>query len=274
MTTNILRTALNDFAATVRKIDPDRAIFSGNGMPPANMYHRYKYLTWTQDSSTDFTTLMDLQNPTALGALCLHVYPEFEFKYFSDVSANYSQIIQEGMRSSKELKRPLFIGEFGSPKTLGIEVEAQKFNEALQALIDNKVQLSALWVYDFTYQDADWNINQTNSRKYQLDAIINANKQFLLSAAMNETIENKTSYSVYPNPTKDFVQLNVDNLSLLSNNQSMSYQLFDMQGRLSKKGKVQEKLTTVALTNFVPSIYFMKIIQDNKEVKVFKIIKD
>ena len=47
-----------------------------------------------------------------------------------------------------------------------------------------------------------------------------------------------------------------------------------MQGRLSKKGKVQEKLTTVALTNFVPSIYFMKIIQDNKEVKVFKIIKD
>lgn len=274
MNTDILRSALNDFAATVRKIDPDRAVFSGNGMPAANMYHRYKYLTWTQDSSTDFTTLLDLQNPINLDALSLHVYPEFEFKFFSDVNANFYRIIQEAMRSSKELKRPLFIGEFGSPKTLGTEMEAQKFNEALKALIDNKVQISALWVYDFTYQDADWNVNQTNSRKYQLDAVANANTQFLLSAGINETKENKSSCSVYPNPTRDVVQLKVDNSLQLNSTQSMSYKLFDMQGRLLKKEKIFEKLTNISINNLVPSIYFMKIIQDNNEVEVFKIIKD
>ena len=271
MTTDILLSALNDFEATVRKIDPDRAIFCGNGMPPANMYHRYKFQTWTQDSSTDFTTLLDLQNPISFGSLTLHVYPEFEFKYFSDVNASYFRMIQEAMRSAKELKRPLFIGEFGSPKTLGTEMEAQKFNEALKALIDNKVQLSALWVYDFSYQDADWNITQTNSRKYQLDAIINANAQFLITAGNIETISQNGSYSLYTNPTNDVVQLKVETTTSVTS--SMCYQLYDMQGRFLETNKIVSELTNIDVENLVPSIYFLKIINDNKEVKVFKIIK-
>ena len=177
-TTEILQFALNEFIATVRKTDPDRAIFSGNGMPGTNSYHRYKYQTWIQDSATDFTALLDLQNPSGLGTLTLHPYPDQEFKYFSGINATLSQIIQEAMRSARELKRPLFIGEFGSPKTLGAEMEAQKFHESLNAVIDNKVQLASIWVFDFSSQDADWNVTPTNSRKYQLDEIIKANASF------------------------------------------------------------------------------------------------
>ncbi len=180
LTTDIFQTALTEFAAVVRKYDSDRTIFSGNGMPSTNSYHRYKYKNWVMDSSTDFTLLLDIQNPASLGTLTLHPYPQHENTFFSDFTpkATLSQIIQESMRLSKELKRPLFLGEFGSPKTLGTTLEAAKFQELLTAIIDNKVQLSALWVYDFTYQDADWNITPTNSRKYQLDAIIKANAQF------------------------------------------------------------------------------------------------
>jgi len=178
ITTDILRFALNDFTETIRKYDTERPIFSGNTMPSPNMYHRYKYKNWLQDSSTDFTALLDAQNPVSLGTLTIHTYPDQEFKYFSDSMDSLSQIIKEAMRSSNELKRPLFIGEFGSSKTLGPTLEAQKFQELLTAIIDNKVQLSSIWVYDFSPQDADWNITPTNSRKYQLDAIINANAQF------------------------------------------------------------------------------------------------
>ena len=177
-TTEILQYAMNEFTATVRKTDPDRAIFSGNGMPGTNSYHRYKYQTWIQDSATDFTALLDVQNPSGLGTLTLHPYPDQEFKYFSSINATLSQIVQEAMRSARELKRPLFVGEFGSPKTLGAEMEAQKFNESLAAVITNKVQLSALWVFDLSSQDADWNVTPTNSRKYQLDEIIKANASF------------------------------------------------------------------------------------------------
>lgn len=178
ITTDIIRVAMNEFAAVVRQYDTDRPIFSGNSMSSATMYHRYKYKNWNQDSSTDFTALLDLQNPQSIGTLTIHTYPDQEFKYFSDSRDSLSQIIKEAMRSAKELKRPLFIGEFGSPKTLGETLEAQKFNELLKGIISNKVQLSALWVYDFSPQDADWNITETNGRKYQLDAIIKANADF------------------------------------------------------------------------------------------------
>lgn len=177
-TTEILRCALNEFAATVRKYDPNRAIFSGNAIPNPNMYHRYKYKNWLQDSSTEFTALLDLQNPSSLGTLTIHPYPSVENSFFSDFKADLSTIIQEAMRSSKELKRPLFIGEFGSPKTYGAEKEAQKFNDLLNGIIAYKVPLSALWVFDYSPQDADWNVTPTNSRKYQLDEIIKANAQF------------------------------------------------------------------------------------------------
>lgn len=170
--------ALNEFTATIRKLDADRPIFSGNSIASPDMYHRYKYQNTTPDSSVDFTSLLEVQNPVSLGTLTLHTYPDIEFKYFSDVKCGFSQFIQEAMRSSKELKRPLFIGEFGASKLLGTETEAQKFSQLLNALIENKVQLAALWVFDFSYQDADWNITPTNSRKYQLEEIVKANAKF------------------------------------------------------------------------------------------------
>ncbi len=177
-TTDILRFAISEFIAVVRKYDPDRPIFSGNAMPSPNMYHRYKYQNWLQDSSTDYTALLDVQNPVGLGTLTIHPYPDQELKYFSDKKAGLSQIIQESMRSAKELKRALFVGEFGSPKTLGTEKEAEKFYELFNAIADNKVQLSALWVFDFSSQDADWNVTSTNGRKYQLDEVIKINNRF------------------------------------------------------------------------------------------------
>jgi len=184
VTTEILNVAVNEFITIVRKYDITRPIFSGNGMPSTNSYHRYKYQTWLQDSATDFTALLGVQNPSGLGTLTLHPYPDQELKYFSGINATLSQIIQEAMRSARELKRPLFVGEFGSPKTLGAEKEAQKFYELLNAVVDNKVQLAALWVFDFSSQDADWNVTSTNSRKYQLDEIIKLNAQFKISTGL------------------------------------------------------------------------------------------
>ncbi|MFZ4725565.1 MAG: cellulase family glycosylhydrolase [Paludibacter sp.] len=180
LTTNILQIAMNEFAAKVRQIDNNRPIFSGNSTPAPNMFHRYKYGNWTKDSSSDFTSLLDAQNPKSLGTLTLHIYPENENAYFSDFNpkATLSQIIQESMLSSKELKRPFFLGEFGSPKTVDSTKEAAKFKELLTAIIENKVQLSALWVFDYSPHDATWNTTPTNSRKYQLEAIIEANSKF------------------------------------------------------------------------------------------------
>jgi hypothetical protein len=36
--------------------------------------------------------------------------------------------------------------------------------------------LAALWVFDFSHQDKDWNVTVGGRREYQLNAIVDANR--------------------------------------------------------------------------------------------------
>jgi len=79
--------------------------------------------------------------------------------------------------------------------------------------------------------------------------------------------------SVYPNPTTDYLTLEVDASTTLSI-QSMIYQLFDMNGKLLQSEKITGNQTSIVMSNLVPATYFVKVIQGNKEVKTFKIVKN
>jgi hypothetical protein len=80
--------------------------------------------------------------------------------------------------------------------------------------------------------------------------------------------------SSYPNPITDFVKLKVENYKV----DNLSYQLYDMNGKLLQNRKVNGNETTIPMGDFVPSTYFLKVVQtlnaaSQKEVKTFKIIK-
>jgi hypothetical protein len=77
------------------------------------------------------------------------------------------------------------------------------------------------------------------------------------------------SVTAYPNPTIDYLQLTVESEQL----KELSYQLFDMQGKLLKGEKITGKQTSIIISNLVPATYFVKVTQSNKELKTFKIIK-
>jgi len=81
------------------------------------------------------------------------------------------------------------------------------------------------------------------------------------------------SVSAYPNPTTDFLNLKVDASTTISI-QSMSYQLFDISGKLLETKKLEGNETNIVMSNLVPATYFVKITDGNKEVKIFKIIKN
>lgn len=74
----------------------------------------------------------------------------------------------------------------------------------------------------------------------------------------------------YPNPATDFLILKVYNYE----NMSLSYQLYDINGKLLENKKVEGNETSIAMSNLIPATYFLKVIQSNKEVKTFKIIKN
>jgi hypothetical protein len=77
------------------------------------------------------------------------------------------------------------------------------------------------------------------------------------------------SVTAYPNPTTDYLTLCISEFDI----SNVSYHLYDMQGRLLQSEKITDKLTSIVMGNLVPATYFVKVIQANKEVKTFKIIK-
>ena len=77
------------------------------------------------------------------------------------------------------------------------------------------------------------------------------------------------SFTAYPNPTSDYLTLSIDEFEI----SNLSYQLYDMQGKLLKSEKIKGNQTSIAMSNLLPAIYFVKVIQGNKEVKTFKIVK-
>lgn len=76
----------------------------------------------------------------------------------------------------------------------------------------------------------------------------------------------------YPNPTTDYLTLKVDASTTLSI-QSLSYQLFDISGKLLKSKKITSNETEIEMINLVPATYFLKVITNQQKVKTFKIIK-
>jgi hypothetical protein len=76
--------------------------------------------------------------------------------------------------------------------------------------------------------------------------------------------------SVYPNPANDFLTLKVENYDA----ESLSYKLFDASGKLLESKKVTGNITIISMANLLPSLYFLKVIDNQKEIKTFKIIKN
>jgi len=76
-------------------------------------------------------------------------------------------------------------------------------------------------------------------------------------------------YKVYPNPTRGLITLTIKPY----NNENLNYRLYDLNGILLQDKKVESEENEISMQNLLSAIYFLKVIKDNKEVKVFKIIK-
>jgi hypothetical protein len=78
------------------------------------------------------------------------------------------------------------------------------------------------------------------------------------------------SYSVYPNPTTDNLTLKID----IANGIKYNATLFDVKGKQMLSFQIEGNETSISMQEYAPAIYFLKITNNNKEVKTFKIIKN
>lgn len=74
---------------------------------------------------------------------------------------------------------------------------------------------------------------------------------------------------VYPNPTTHKVVLKVNN----SDMENLSYQLFNVNGKLLEHQKIVDPQTSIQMEYLNPATYFLRIIKGSELVKTFKINK-
>ena len=76
--------------------------------------------------------------------------------------------------------------------------------------------------------------------------------------------------SVYPNPASNYLMLKVINIR----SGKLIYQLFDADGKVLENKEIVDAETTIQMDELSPAIYFLKVSDNDKEVKTFKIVKN
>jgi hypothetical protein len=89
------------------------------------------------------------------------------------------------------------------------------------------------------------------------------------SVGIKETALN-ISLSIFPNPTSDYLILKVQDY----NNEALSYHLIDEQGKLVLNEQITNQDTQVAMSTLARGAYFINVLQENKKIQTFKIIKN
>jgi hypothetical protein len=76
--------------------------------------------------------------------------------------------------------------------------------------------------------------------------------------------------STYPNPTTDFLILKIGDFE----NDNLSFQLFDVNGKNRVSSKISSNEITINMSDYLPGPYYIKVINYDIEIKVFKVVKN
>jgi len=76
-------------------------------------------------------------------------------------------------------------------------------------------------------------------------------------------------YSVYPNPTEGKIRLVIKSF----NDGDFRFQLYSLTGAILQEKTVIDEETEISMEIHKSAVYFLRVIRDNREVKVFKIVK-
>lgn len=128
--------------------------------------------------------------------------------------------------------------------------------------IGGSVSYSIGQVVDATYSGVSGYVTQGVQQPYEISVV-------------NESDNGKDitlQCSAFPNPTTNYLTLKIDPSSTL-NLPSLSFQLFDLDGRLIDSHALVNNETKIKMSFLKPNIYLLKVVAGNKSLKIFKIIK-
>jgi len=93
--------------------------------------------------------------------------------------------------------------------------------------------------------------------------------QPILSVTPTEIFADDLNIEVYPNPAREFVTINSDQLL-----ENAEYALFSLSGKKLMEGKIMNKTTKLSIENRASGSYLLKLTGENsRPLQTFKIVK-
>ena len=157
-------------------------------------------------------------------------------------------------------KNTLFLLAF----LLSFSVQAQTSHQVLSATGGDATGIGGTVVYSVGQIVYSTNTGTTGSVAQGVEQAYEISSVGIKETALN------ISMSVFPNPTSDFLTLKVADY----NNEALSYKLLDQQGKLVLNEQITNQDTQVAMSSLARGAYFINVLQENKKIQTFKIIKN
>ena len=110
-----------------------------------------------------------------------------------------------------------------------------------------------------TQGDSNGTVAQGVQLPFELSVRTGMDKQYI-----------KLQLAAYPNPTTDFLILDLGNANL----SALNFELYDVTGKVIEKRKIACETEKVYMDCLPAATYFLKVTDNNTEVKTFKIIKN
>jgi len=92
----------------------------------------------------------------------------------------------------------------------------------------------------------------------------------IFTVGIKDEITTNISLTIFPNPTTDNITLKVQDFK----GEKLIYQVFDTQGKLLTNNQITSSQTEINMNNLPRSAYFINVLQENKKIQLFKIIKN
>ena len=170
-----------DFYRTVRELDKDRIVVTGDSIARAQAWHNRNEDRWGQDTRQQWLEQFRVDTPECYETVSFHLYAEADGKYFEGENLPLEQFVLAVAETCRSQGKAIWCGELGMPGTDGKSKEV--FNRMIKSVEDNQIDLSAVWNFipSGRYQ-ADWDIFPEGERNYMLEAIKELNERFAKGA--------------------------------------------------------------------------------------------
>jgi|SRR5690554_33162 len=186
-----------------------------------------------------------------------------------------------------------------SGKTLGLQlfsslrfVRVLTYKYSIMKIKHIKIQVllavSVLWVGGLQAQTSinsgggDMN-NANGSASYSLGQVFHKNVSnssgsfeegvqhaYIIETSGLENLDFDISLNVYPNPTSDYLTLNINS----EQKQELKFNVFNMQGEEITQGKIDSQEIQINMIGLSSGTYFLNVLDtENQKIKNFKIIK-